>query len=299
MGRIRAGYVRWANPFSKAVYKVSLRPEDVTALVFWSKNYAPFLPHLDKLGGYGIPMLFHFTITGLPRAFEPRVPDAADMVTCAHALSERYGADAVLWRYDPIVISSITDRRYHLQRFEELCIALQGAVKRCYFSFTAFYRKVQKNTKALKRESDIICRDLPVNDRIEMANALADIAAGYGIDMLSCCGAYLVGGKIGKAHCVDAELLRLLFPERIGRLTQLPSRDDCGCCACTDIGAYDTCPHGCVYCYANTMPQIALRNSDAHDPSRDILGGATLEFSGGAPSANSQPALDLQFPPRQ
>ena len=68
-----------------------------------------------------------------------------DMVECAHALSSRYGADAVLWRYDPVLISSITDRQYHLDRFRELCAALEGAVKRCYFSFTVFHNKVQRN----------------------------------------------------------------------------------------------------------------------------------------------------------
>ena len=37
-------------------------------------------------------MLFHFTITGLPRVFEPRVPDAAELVECARISRDRYGA---------------------------------------------------------------------------------------------------------------------------------------------------------------------------------------------------------------
>jgi len=272
MNRIRDGYVRWVNPFSRIVHRISLRPEDVMAFVLWSKNYAPLLPHLDELDARGYRMLFHFTINGLPKAFEPRVPDAADMVECARARSHRYGADAVLWRYDPVLISSITDRQYHLNRFRELCAALEGAVKRCYFSFVVFHNKVQRNASALCRKTGIALHDLPVAERIEIANALADIAFEHGIEMLSCCGDYLVGGKIRKAHCTDAELLYRLYPDRTRRLVEAPTREGCGCCECTDIGAYDTCPHGCVYCYANSMVQTALRSYERHDPGSDMLG---------------------------
>lgn len=297
MNRIRAGYVRWINPFSKAIHRVSLRPEDVMAVVFWSKNYLPLLPRLDELDERGYRMIFHFTINGLPRAFEPRVPDAADLVQCARTLSERYGADAILWRYDPVLISSLTDRSYHLRRFEELCFALEGAVKRCYFSFVVFHRKVQRNAQALHRETGIECRDLPNGERIDIANALAELASSHGIQMLSCCGDYLVGGRIKKAYCTDAELLHRLYPDKIGRLRELPMREGCGCCECTDIGAYDTCPHGCIYCYANTRPQLALRNHGSHDPGSDILGPiAKLPEGSRVPTRlNEDPTLNLQF----
>jgi hypothetical protein len=272
MNRIRDGYVRWVNPFSRLVHRISLRPEDVMAFVLWSKNYARLLPHLDELDACGYRMLFHFTINGLPEAFEPRVPDTQEMVECAHTLSERYGPDAVLWRYDPVLISSITDRQYHLSRFHDLCAALEGTVKRCYFSFVVFHNKVRRNATALRGETGIVLHDLPTLDRIEIANALADIALEHEIEMLSCCGDYLIGGKIKKAHCTDAELLRRLYPDRIRRLVEVPTREDCGCCECTDIGAYDTCAHGCIYCYANSRAQTAMRSYRLHDPASDMLG---------------------------
>ncbi|MGB9620066.1 MAG: DUF1848 family protein, partial [Armatimonadota bacterium] len=223
-----------------------------------SKNYQPLVPHLDELDSRGFRMVFHFTITGLPRVFEPGVPDAAEMVQCARYLSARYGADAVLWRYDPVLISSITDRQYHVERFAGLCAALAGATRRCYFSFPAFYNKVKKNASVLRCQTGIEIYDLPPAERVEIANILADIASQFGIDMLSCCGDYLVGGKIKKAHCIDAELLHSLFPDRIGRLHKIPSREGCGCAESTDVGAYDTCAHGCVYCYANSRPRPGL-----------------------------------------
>lgn len=273
MNRIRDGYVRWVNPFSRLVHRISLRPEDVMAFVLWSKNYAPLVPHLDELDTRGYQMLFHFTINGLPRVFEPRVPDTQEMIECAHTLSKRYGPDAVLWRYDPVLVSSITDRQYHLSRFRDLCGALEGTVRRCYFSFTVFHSKVKRSAATLQREAGIVLHDLPTAERIEIAYALADIAFEHGIEMLSCCGDYLVGGKIKKAHCTDAELLFRLYLDRTRRLVEAPTREGCGCCECTDIGAYDTCAHGCVYCYANSRAHIAARNHAKQDPRSDILHG--------------------------
>lgn len=262
------------------------------AFVLWSKNYMPLLPYLDELDAGGYRMLFHFTINGLPKVFEPRVPDTADLVECALSLSERYGPDAVLWRYDPVLISSVTDRQYHLHRFRELCAALEGAVRRCYFSFVVFHRKVQRNTELLCGKTGVVCYDLPTADRIGIANALTDIASEHGIEIFSCCGDYLVEGKIKKAHCTDAELLRRLYPDKMRRLAKFPIREGCGCCECTDIGAYDTCAHGCVYCYANASPQTALRKYERHNPRSDMLYGNPQANSSGSSPMNTERGSD-------
>ena len=37
-------------------------------------------------------------------------------------------------------------------------------------------------------------------------------------------------------------------------------RELCGCKISKDIGQYDTCPHLCEYCYANTSKETACRN---------------------------------------
>ncbi len=134
-------------------------------------------------------MLFHFTITGLPRVFEPRVPETRELVECARILSARYGPDAVLWRYDPIHISSATDQEYHIGRFADLCSELRGSAKSCYFSPAILSGKVLRNAQSLKSETGIVCHDLALDDRTTLASTLADIAASHGIEMRSCCGA--------------------------------------------------------------------------------------------------------------
>jgi len=38
-----------------------------------------------------------------------------------------------------------------------------------------------------------------------------------------------------------------------------------------DIGAYDTCTAGCVFCYATNSFERAARANAEHDPGRDSL----------------------------
>lgn len=249
--RIEDGFVRWRSPFGGRELETSLAPEDVSAIVFWSKDYRPLLPHLTTLHDRGYRFLFHFTITGLPNVFEPNVPPADETVPIAQELARQFGPDAVLWRYDPILISSITPPDYHRARFTELASRLAGYTCRCYFSFPTFYGKVIRSIARLERETGIECIDPPIEEKIALAGDLAEIAASLGIQMLTCCGDYLIWDRIAKAHCIDAELLARLYPDRSFTRTIKGTREQCGCFESIDIGTYDTCGHRCVYCYAN------------------------------------------------
>ena len=269
--RIAAGCVKWLNPFGGQQITTSLAPEDVAAIVFWSKNYAPMLPHLPTLYKRGYRFIFHFTITGLPNVFEPNVPPAEMMIPVARELAKLFGPEIVLWHYDPILISTITNAEYHLRRFEQLVDALEGFTKRCYISFPTFYGKTIRNTAALEWKTGIKCIDLPIAEKMALSKELAQIAASHGIDMYACCSDALLCEGIAKAHCVDAELLYRLYPEKMISASIRPSRKGCGCYESTDIGAYDTCPHGCVYCYANTNKEVAQRRWRNHDPNGELL----------------------------
>lgn len=271
MQRFDAGYVGWENPFGGQKIKTSLKPDDVMAFVFWSKNFRPFLPELKKIKEQNIPVMFNYTITGLPHEFECNLVPPDDAMDSLKEISRIYSPGHINWRYDTIVISNITNENYHIKTFQRLAENLKGYVTRCYFSFAIMYGKVERNFNKFALENKIKFYDPKEEERIKLANKLADIAQKYDIEMYTCCGDYLINDRIKKAHCIDGDILEKLYPD-CHKGSIKPTRKECGCTESTDIGKYDTCPHGCIYCYANINKEQAMKSHKEHDPSSAFLG---------------------------
>jgi hypothetical protein len=271
MGRLADGYAGYVNPFGGQRYLVDLRPENVLCFVFWSKNYAPFLPHLQTLQDRGYRAYFNFTITGLPSEFESNLVPSSEAVATLKSLSDMHSPAHINWRYDPIVLSDRTPAAWHIDRFDELAEQLQGHVERCYFSFAVQYGKVQRSFSDFQRRTGVTIEDPDLAARRELAETLADIAAAYGMTLHTCCGDDLITDRIFKAHCIDGEIIRKLFAAG-GSYKVVPTRKECGCCESADIGKYDTCPHGCIYCYANINKRQAEQSHARHDPASVFLG---------------------------
>jgi hypothetical protein len=277
--RIRIGSVSYPNPFSGEVYTISLLPDDVHSIVFWSKHYAPLLPHLGELDDRGYRYVFHYTITGAARTLEPHVPVWQEEVKALRALSARTSPRHVTWRFDPILLTDELDASFHLQAFRSISSALEGSVERCVFSFATFYAKVRQQLK----RAGIRYVDPPLEAKRALVGEMADVAEQRGITLQACCWPDLVGDGVKQAHCVDGELLAQLFPDRPAVTELRPTRDGCGCSASRDIGMYDTCPYGCAYCYANRSRELALRRYRAHDPQGEMLVQLDADASGPGP----------------
>ena len=272
MNRLKAGFAEYVNPYSGAKHIVSLSLEHVVCFVFWSKNFEPFTDNLKEIKARGYHSYFQFTINGLPKIFESNVVETSTAIKTLKAISRMYSPAHVNWRYDPIMITKVTDGGFHLKNFRSLASQLEGYVERCYFSFPTFYGKVKRNFAIFEKENRFPILDPDKQFKIDLANRLADIAEQHGITMKSCCGDHLVGGKIEKAHCVDGDVIGRLFYQGHYPHRLKPSRAECGCAESTDIGAYDTCPNGCIYCYA-TVNQYKARDAHAkHDAMSDFLG---------------------------
>jgi len=276
MTRIREGRASYRNPFSGRMHEVSLRPEDVRAIVFWSKDYRPLERHLDELDRRGFRYVFQFTITGLPRIFEERVPDAETSAATARRLAARTSPAHVLWRFDPIVISDVSEADETVRRFGHLARMLDGATQRCTISFMQRYAKVRRNLVPLESAHGIHFREPDADEKRALAARLAAIAAEHGIALVPCCDDALIqagdGWEVGKGRCVDGALVDSLFPDAAGPSKPGPTREDCGCALSRDIGAYDTCPQGCFYCYANASQDLARRRHAEQDPRAPALG---------------------------
>jgi hypothetical protein len=271
MGRIKEGFAGVVNPFGGQRYVVSLRQQDVSCFVFWSKDFTPFLESLKILDNLGYKFYFNYTVTGLPAVFEQNL-DRKSAIQTLKKLSRIYSPRHINWRFDPIVLSSVSDRDFFIKAFEELASDFEGLVERCYFSFVVEYNKVKRNFDELEKTNGLAITKTSEDFKIDLANELADIAEQHGIEMFSCCGEYLVGEKIKKAHCIDVAIIEeLFFPEGL-QYSEKPTRNQCGCTESTDIGTYDTCPHGCVYCYANTNKSKAYNAFRNHDKCSAFLG---------------------------
>lgn len=247
--RLQAGYAGWENPFGSQKYLVSLKPEDVLAFVFWSKDYRPFFQVLPELQKKRYNCLFHYTITGLPQVFETNLGKTEENIECFKELSFLFSPEQVFWRYDSVLISDLTERKYHLSRFSYLASCLAGYTRRCYISFPVFYQKIKSNCIALEENKGIRVLDPKIEEKIELARSLAGLANKHGIELYSCCGEYLISKNIKKGSCIDGSLLSRLFSISGVRLKKRPTRKECGCTESTDIGKYNTCLHRCILNY--------------------------------------------------
>ena len=244
--RLDEGYALVRNPIDPhRVSRIELTPDFVDCFVFWTKNPAPMLDRLDKLAGYAY--YFQYTITPYGRDIEPNIPEAAGSLETFKQLSEMIGKDRVIWRYDPIFISLDYTAQFHLQVFARMASALCGYTKRCVISFMDIYRKIKKNMEKAGAEAI-----LPAEMRL-LAKELCTIAGEYGIKMVSCSESIdLSGCGIRHGSCIDPALISELVGCRVTAGRDKNQRPSCGCVESVDIGAYDTCPGGCRYCYANS-----------------------------------------------
>ena len=271
MNRLRAGFCHWMNPFGGQVYRVSLLPGDCLALVFWTRNARPLIPHVADLRARGFHFYFQYTINGYPREIDSHAPPAGAAVAAFRRLAELMGPGLVMWRYDPVILSSATPVSYHVERFESLSAALQGSTDRCYVSFLDSYGKTERNLHRVNDELGLRLRRPEVAEQRELLARFVEIASDRGMTVHACCDEAALDLGVEQAHCIDADVIRRLRPDVDVRLKSLPSRPGCGCAQAVDIGAYDTCTFGCVYCYATNSRQAAVNRRSHHDPEDTIL----------------------------
>ena len=297
--RLRAGYCRMVNPCnSNQHYLVSLRREDVDGFVFWTKNLDPFADTLDEVNRQGFPFIVQYTINGYSRALESRVVDPAHSVEAFRQAADRYGADALVWRYDPIVLSTITGADFHRANFAGLAAALAGSTREGVVSFMQVYRKTRLNLNEAARENGFDWQDPSPDAKRELLSDLVEIAAGHDIRLSVCTQPGLLVPGAQEARCVDAQRL-MRVAGRPFRSSLKGVRAGCGCYESKDIGDYDTCPHGCVYCYAVRRRELALRRYRAHDPQGEYLfPPSQAPNPSGEPETARRKLLSL-FPPVQ
>ena len=268
LNRVKAGYAYVRNPMNAhQISRVSLSPEAVDGIVFWTKNPIPMLDKLDALRDYMY--YFQFTLNSYGTDVEKNVPSKNNVIIPAfQRLSDLIGPDRVIWRYDPIFLSKTYTMNYHIRYFEELAKRLSPYTKKCTISFLDIYRNTEKDmaTLALGRFS--------VRQQEQLAKSLAEIAHSYGLRVDTCAeGIELQQYGIERARCIDERLLGQLIQRPLSVKKDKNQRSGCGCVESLDIGAYNTCCNGCRYCYASHSEKAVETNSGKYDPDSPLLMG--------------------------
>ncbi len=264
--RCEAGWVDVPNPLFrhaadplKRLTRVSLKPEHVLAIVWWSKNYAVYEHFWEKFARYPV-QYFHFTIN--PRRqdlawLEPDVPPLDEALRQLRFLARLpCGPDFVAWRYDPLCFwsESGTDKSsWDPAFFERMGYELsQIGIRRCITSLVDPYRKFQRRLARLYPEKQL--REPTANEIDEITRTMVEIAGTVGIHVQACSEARLAERPgIGRARCIDGACLSPRASKAAAADTKMPGRAECGCTLHTDVGDYESqqCGYSCIYCYAN------------------------------------------------
>lgn len=268
--RLKAGFCRTVNPYGGPPSEVPLRGPSVDGFVFWTRNLGPFFEALDEVDALGLPFVVQMTVTGYPRALDAGTitPDAA--VAQLQRLSGRFGRRVGVWRYDPIVFSSLTPPDWHRETFARLAGALSGIVDEVVVSVAQIYRKTARNLTAAARAHGFEWRDPGADEKTALLTELAGIAAGAGLAFSVCGQPELLVPGAAEARCIDSRRLSDVAGRPV-KAPHRPHRTTCACDASRDIGDYDTCPHGCAYCYAVQSRGLAKRHFAAYDPDGEFL----------------------------
>lgn len=295
--RLKIGYSAWVNPFNKEKYYISYN--NCKFIVFWSKNPAPLLDHIDELKERGIDFYIQFTLNDyFDDGLEPNLPLLCDRIYTFKKLSLALGKEHVIWRFDPLILTDTIDVEKLLNKIRNIGVQLMGMTEKLVFSFAdiSVYNKVKTNLT----NDGVKYREWTEEEMLQFAEGLAEMNKAWGYK-LATCGEKVDLSQFGVEHnrCVDDELITRIayknkelmkflgieikcvddflfgtedmpkdaivinneyYGVRTKNNKDTGQRALCGCIISKDIGQYNTCVHGCKYCYANADTLTAQKN---------------------------------------
>jgi len=273
--RLEEEYCTVFNPFNRnQVRYVSLKPDDIDVVVFWTKHSKPFRPRLQLLDERKIQYYFQYTLVHYSQMIEKRVPPFDKLLEEFLKLSDQIGPDRVIWRYDPIIFSKEYSVEQHIEYFAEIAKKLKGQTNRVMISIVDYYQKTLRNMKDYSLRSEL---DEKPEQKLEFGDfirSLSQISRDNGFEIQSC-SEPIEMDQYGVTHgkCIDDNYILEVFERDVIHKKDPGQRKECGCVKSIDIGVYDTCLHGCQYCYATKQHDSAKRNYDSHDPKSPSLIG--------------------------
>ena len=262
MNGIHNGFFDVLNPYNRKVSKVPATPDKVHTVVFWSKNFGPFLSgnYGERLMEMGYHLYFSFTVNSDNPKLEPKVPPLTDRLEQLKTLCGRFNPAWIDWRFDPICFYEDENGKTHdnLTDFSRIAeTATQIGIHRCITSFLDLYKKVQNRARS---KPDISFKDPLLDRKSEIILDMAETLRKNDIRLYLCCEKELLDdlppeSGVKKSACIPNHRLKELFGGDISLERDKGQRvkSGCGCRVSVDVGSYPLhpCYHNCLFCYAN------------------------------------------------
>ena len=267
--RIDDGFIYVRNPYAKnQIYSYRLDPELIDCIIFCTKNPKPMFENLEKIDKFN--QYWHITITPYEKEIEPNVPPVNEVLESFKYLSKRLGKENVTLRYDPIFINEKYTLEKHIESFEYILNSLSGYTTEAIISFIDLYEKTKRNFPQ--------AREVTKDERLKIGKEFARIGNENNIRIKTCVeGTELDKFGIDSSGCMTKEVIERAINKNLNIPKQKARNGECYCLLNNDIGEYNTCNHGCLYCYANSNKRLVKRNLKLHDPKSPILIGEIKE----------------------
>lgn len=264
MAEIDKGAFEVVNPYNLRTRRVDAGPDRVHTIVFWSKNFLPFITGScgQELRKMGYHLFFNFTINSTNRDLEPFVPELRARLDQLTYLCRHFGPQSITWRFDPICFYRQKNgpKKNNLSDFNRIAeFAANLGVKRCITSFMDIYPKVRRR---LTSKIGFSLVEPTMSEKISLLSKMQDTLRGLKIDLAICCENEImenlpVTQQLTKSSCIPNTLLMDLYGGRLSCKPDTGQRiaQGCGCSVAVDIGSYNfhPCYHNCLFCYGNPV----------------------------------------------
>ncbi len=288
MDCIFQGRFQVRQPFTGEYKTIYVQPENTHSIVFWSKNYGPFLAAQANsiLTEKGFSLYFHFTINSENHLLEPNLPPLEKRLGQLEALVRCHGPDKIAWRFGPICFyeDEQGNTGSNLDDFAEIarCAGKLG-IGNCVVSFYDPYPKVETRQQFLfSRSKKTVRMIIPDTARkIRIIRRMADHIKPCKMTLALCSEKELFSaicpepdlfslpdrepapGNLVENACIDGRLLQKLYGGHpcLERDKNQRMAAGCRCTQAVDIGSYEDhpCSHNCLFCYARTALDVQIR----------------------------------------
>ena len=272
--RIKEGFLYVRNPMNAhQVSEIKITPDVVDCIVFWTKNPLPMIKRLDEIKDYNY--YFQFTLTGYGNDVEVNLPNKkTKMIPVFQELSEKIGKQKMIWRYDPILTNEEYNVSFHQEAFARIAHELKDHTSKCMLGFIDHYPHIRNSIQPFN------INPLTKEEIEEMAVSFKKTIDIYPGIQLDTCTVKVDLRHLGipSGLCIDKGLIEKITGYPILAQKDKNQRNICNCIESIDIGTYESCLNGCVYCYAiKGNYNTAAYNMKKHDKNSPLLIGHLSE----------------------